>query len=157
MNINVTLFAQAVTFLAFIWFTKAFVWPPLLRAIETRQKKIADGLAAAEEGKQALEVSSKQAGEELAKARTRAGEITAQAEKRATQMIEEAKVAAREEGNREKVAAKAEIEQETSRAREALRDQVAALAVAGAEKILRREVNAQAHADLLGQLKQDLR
>ena len=157
MDINLTLIAQAVAFALFIWFTASFVWPPLLKAIETRQKQIADGLAAAEQGKQALEVSSKQAGDELAKARARAGEITAQAEKRATQMIEEAKIAAREEGNREKIAAKAEIEQETSRAREALRDQVAALAVAGAEKILRREVNAQAHADLLGQLKQDLR
>ena len=149
MNINFTLIAQAITFAAFIWFTARFVWPPLMRAVETRQKQIADGLAAGEQGRRALEVSSKQSGEEIAKARARAGEIVAQAEKRVSQMIEEAKVAAREEGNREKAAAKAEIEQEVSRAREALRTQVAALAVAGAEKILRREVDAKAHADML--------
>jgi len=157
MNINVTLFAQALTFVLFIWFTKAFVWPPLMTLLDARQKKIAEGLAAAEEGKQSLAKSAKQAADELSAVRARAAEITAQAEKRAAQMIEEAKMAARDEGGREKAAAKAEIEQEASRAREALRDQVAALAVAGAEKILRREVNAQAHADLLGQLKQDLR
>ena len=118
---------------------------------------IADGLAAAEQGKQALAVSARQADVEIAKARDRSAEIVGQAEKRSAQMIEEAKIAAQEAGNRELAAAKAEIEQETSRAREALRDQVAALVVAGAEKILRREVNAQAHADLLGQLRQDLR
>ena len=157
MNITVTLFAQALTFLAFIWFTKVFVWPHLLTVIETRQKKIAEGLAAAEQGKQALAASAKQAEVEIAKARDRATEIVGQAEKRAAQMVEEAKIAAQEAGGRELAAAKAEIEQETSRAREALRDQVAALVVAGAEKILRREVNVQAHADLLGQLKQDLR
>jgi len=157
MNINVTLFAQAITFVLFILFTKKFVWPVLMTVLDERQKKIADGLAAAEEGRQSLAKSAKQASDELAAARGRASEITAQAERRAAQMIEEAKTAAREEGNREKAAAKAEIEQETTRAREALRDQVAALAVAGAEKILRREVNAQAHADLLAQLKQDLR
>ncbi len=157
MNITVTLFAQMIVFLAFIWFTKKLVWPHLITVLEVRQKKIAEGLAAAEEGKQALAKSAKQATDELTAARNRASEITAQAEKRAAQMIEEAKASARDEGNREKAAAKAEIEQEASRAREALRDQVAALAVAGAEKILRREVNAAAHADLLSQLKQDLR
>ena len=157
MNINLTLIAQAVSFAAFIWFTVRFIWPPLLHAIEQRQKQIADGLAAAEQGKQALAVSARQADVEIAKARGRSAEIVGQAEKRSAQMIEEAKIAAQEAGNRELAAAKAEIEQETSRAREALRDQVAALVVAGAEKILRREVNAQAHADLLGQLRQDLR
>ncbi len=156
MNINLTLFAQAAVFLAFIGFTTKFVWPPLLRAIETRQKTIADGLAAAEQGHKSLETSAKQATDEIEAARKRAGEIIGQAEKRATQMIETAKAVAKEEGGREKAAAKAEIEQGVSRARETLREQVALLAVAGAEKILQREVNAQAHADLLTQLKKEL-
>jgi len=156
MNINFTLFAQAIVFTAFIWFTVKFVWPPLLRAIEARQKTIADGLAAAEQGRKSLELSARQAGEEIAGARGRASDIVAQAEKRAAQVIEEAKVAAKAEGDREKAAAKAEIQQEVSRAREKLRDDVAALAVAGAEKILRREVDAKAHADLLDGIKKQL-
>ncbi len=156
MNINLTLIAQSISFALFILFTVKFVWPPLMKAIEDRQKQIADGLAAGERGKQQLEASGKRANEEIGKARERAAEIVAHAEQRATQMIEAAKGAAKEEGNREKAAAKAEIEQEASRAREALREQVAALVVSGAEKILQREVNAQAHADLLTQLKQEL-
>ena len=156
MNIQFTLIAQALVFLAFIAFTIKFVWPPMLRAIESRQKTIADGLAAADQGRKSLEVSAKQAEEEITAARTRAAEILAQAEKRASQMIEAAKAAAKEESGREKAAAKAEIEQDVSRARETLREQVASLAVAGAEKILRREVDAQAHADLLQQLKKEL-
>ena len=156
MNFNLTLIAQAVTYFLFIWFTKAFVWPHILRAIETRQKQIAEGLAAAEQGKQSLATSARQAEQTIGEARGRAGDIIAQAEKRAAQMIEEAKNAAREEGNREKAAAKAEIDQEVSRAREMLREQVAALAVAGAEKILRREVNAQAHGDLIAELKSQI-
>jgi len=156
MNINLTLFAQALVFAGLIWFTVKFVWPPLLRAIETRQKTIADGLAAAEEGKRSLEVSNKRAEEEVKKARDRAAEVLTQAEKRAAQMVEEAKNAAKEEGNREKAAAKAEIAQEITRAREQLRDQVASLAVAGAEKILRREVDAKAHGDLLDSIKKQL-
>lgn len=156
MNITFTLVTQAVVFAAFIWFTKAFVWPPLLRAIEQRQKTIADGLAAAEQGRKSLEQSSKQAGEEIAAARTRAADIVAQAERRAAQVIEEAKAAAKAEGDREKAAAKADIQQEAQRAREQLREQVAALAVAGAEKILRREVDAKAHADLLDGIKKQL-
>lgn len=156
MNLNFTLIAQAITFAAFIWFTARFVWPPLMRAVESRQKQIADGLAAGERGKQELEISGKRAAEELGKARERAAEIVAQAGKRSTQMIEEAKNAAKSEGEREKAAAKAEIEQEVSRAREALREQVALLAVAGAEKILQHEVSAQVHADILNQLKREL-
>ena len=156
MNLTFTLFAQAAVFIAFVLFTKRFVWPYLLRAIETRQKTIADGLAAAEEGRRSLEVSSKRADEEVMRARERAGELLSQAEKRAAQMIEEAKNAAKEEGVREKAAAKAEIEQEVTRAREQLRDHVAALAVAGAEKILRREVDARAHGELLDSIKQQL-
>lgn len=156
MNFNLTLFAQAASFAAFIWFTVKFIWPPLMRAIETRQKQIADGLAAGEEGRRSLELSGRQAQEEIAKARLRAAEIVGQAEKRAAQMIEEAKTLARDEGSREKAAAKAEIAQEVSRAKEALRAQVAALAVAGAEKILRREVDAKMHADLLQAVQAEL-
>jgi len=157
MDINFTLFAQALTFFAFIAFTIKFVWPYLLRAIEERQKTIADGLAAAEQGKRSLEVSTRQAAEFVSQGRDRAAEIIGQAEKRAAQMVEEARTQAKEEGNREKAAAQAEIEQQVARAREALREQVAALAVAGAEKILRREVDAKTHADLLAQLRQELR
>ena len=156
MSFNLTLIAQALTFALFIWFTVKFVWPFMLRAIEARQKTIADGLAAAEQGRKSLEVSAKQAGEEIAGARGRASDILAQAEKRAAQVIEEAKAAAKAEGDREKAAAKAEIQQEAQRAREKLRDEVAALAVAGAEKILRREVVAKAHADLLEGIKKQL-
>lgn len=157
MNITLTLIAQALTFAAFIWFTVKFLWPHLLRAIEERQKTIADGLAAAEQGKRSLETSTRQADEAVRQARDRSAEIIAQAEKRAGQMIDEARTLAREEGSREKAAAQAEIEQQVARAREALREQVASLAVAGAERILRREVDAKAHADLLARLKQELR
>jgi len=156
MSFNLTLIAQAVAFALFIWFTVKFVWPPLLRAIEARQKTIADGLAAAERGRKSLEQAGKQVGEETAGARGRASDIMAQAEKRAAQVVEEAKVAAKAEGDREKAAAKAEIQQEVSRAREKLRDDVAALAVAGAAKILRREVDAKAHADMLDGIKKQL-
>jgi F-type H+-transporting ATPase subunit b len=156
MNLNFSLVAEALTFAAFIWFTVKFVWPPMLRAIEARQKTIADGLAAAEQGRRSLEISTRQADDEIRRARERASDVISQADKRVAQMIEEARNAAKEEGNREKAAAKAEIEQELSRAREQLRDHVAALAVAGAEKILRREVDAKAHADLLDSIKRQL-
>ena len=156
MNLNATLFAQTIVFIILALVTMKLIWPNVIAAIDERRKKIAEGLEAAEAGKRALESSSKQAGDEITKARGRAAEIIAQAEKRQVQMIEEAKNAARDEGTREKAAAKAEIEQETARAREALRDQVAALVVAGAEKILRKEVNAQAHAELLNQLKKEI-
>jgi F-type H+-transporting ATPase subunit b len=156
MNLNLSMLAQAITFAAFIWFTVKFVWPPMLRAIEARQKTIADGLAAAEQGKRSLETSAKQADVAINEARSRAQEIIAQAEKRSAQMSEEARNAAKAEGNREKAAAKAEIAQEVTRAREQLRDRVASLAVAGAEKILRREVDAKAHGDLLESIKRQL-
>ncbi|MCC7484110.1 MAG: F0F1 ATP synthase subunit B [Burkholderiales bacterium] len=156
MSINVTLFAQAAVFLAFIWFTVKVVWPHLLGAIEARQKTIAAGLAAAEQGRQSLESSRRQAEQAMQEARARAGDILAQAEKRSTELIEEAKHAGKAEGEREKAAARAEIEQELSRAREQLREQVAALAVAGAAKILRREVDSRVHADLLEGIKRQL-
>ncbi|MCI3952870.1 MAG: synthase subunit [Burkholderiales bacterium] len=149
MNINLSLFAQALTFALFIWFTVKFVWPPLLRAIEQRQKQIAEGLAAGERGKQDLAQASRRTAELLTEARQQAQDILGQAEKRAAEMIEEAKGAARTEGERLITGAKAEIEQEISRAKEMLRTQVAALAVAGAEQILKREVDAKAHAELL--------
>jgi len=156
MNINFSLIAQAITFALFIWFTVKIIWPYMLRAIETRQKTIADGLAAAERGHRELEDSSQRADEAIADARARAADILAQTEKRGVQLIEEAKGTAKNEGNREKTAAKAEIEQEFARAREQLRDQVAALAVAGAEKILQREVDVKAHADLLESIRRQL-
>ena len=156
MNLNFTLVAQAIVFAAFIWFTAKLIWPHMLRAIETRQKTIADGLAAAEQGKRSLETSTKQADEAIKEARNRAADIIAQAEKRGSQIVDEARNAAKEEGNREKTAAKAEIAQEVTRAREQLRDRVASLAVAGAEKILRREVDAKAHGDLLDSIKKQL-
>ena len=156
MNLNLTLVAQAITFSLFIWFTVRFIWPPLLRVMEQRQKTIADGLAAAEQGRRTLETSTREADQEIKRARDRAAEILSQAEKRAAQMIDEAKSAAKAEGGREKAAAKAEIEQEVTRAREQLRDRVASLAVAGAEKILRREVDAKAHGELLESIKRQL-
>ncbi|MFL6570374.1 MAG: F0F1 ATP synthase subunit B [Burkholderiales bacterium] len=156
MNITATLFAQAAVFALFIAFTVKFIWPYMLRAIEARQKTIADGLAAAEQGRRSLETSTRQAEDSLAQARNRAGEILSQAEKRAAQLVDEARNAAKEEGSREMAAAKAEIAQELTRAREQLRDHVASLAVAGAEKILRREIDAKAHAELLDSIKQQL-
>ena len=156
MNINFTLFAQAIVFAAFIWFTVRFIWPPLLRAIEQRQKTIADGLAAGERGRQELEAAGKRAHEELARARERVGEIINSAEKRDGQMLEEAKAAAKAEAERIIAAAKADIDQQVGKAREMLREQVASLAVAGAEKILRREVNAKEHSEMLEQLKKEI-
>jgi len=156
MNINATLFAQAIVFFLFIFITVKYVWPMMQEKIDARQKTIADGLAAAEQGKKSLELSSKQAEQAIQEARARAAEIIAQAEKRDAQMVEAAKVAAKAEGDREKAAAKADIQQEAQRAREQLREQVAALAVAGAEKILRREVDAKTHADLLDGIKKQL-
>ena len=156
MSITFTLIAQTLAFILFIAFTVKFVWPPLLRAIEARQKQIADGLAAAEQGRKSLEVSNRQAEEAIGQARGRAAEIVGQAEKRAAQLVEEAKEAAKAEGAREKAAAKAEIGQEVQRAREQLREQVAALAVAGAEKILRREVDSRAHGQMLEEIKRQI-
>ena len=156
MNINLTLLMQAVAFFLFIWFSAKFVWPPLMKAIEARQKLIADGLAAGERGKQDLAAAERKSTEAIAEARSRAQEIIAQSEKRAAEIVEAAKQAAKTEGDRLVAGAKAEIAQEVSRAKEGLREQVAALVVSGAEKILQREVDAKAHAALLTQLKQQL-
>lgn len=156
MNINLTLLAQAVSFAILIWFTVKLIWPPLLRAVETRQKTIADGLAAAQRGKLELEQASQKAGQELSAAKEKASDIIAQAEKRATEIIEEAKGAAKTEGGRIIAGARAEIDQEVNRAKESLRQQVSSLAVAGAEKILRKEIDAKAHADMLNTLANEL-
>jgi F-type H+-transporting ATPase subunit b len=156
MNINFTLIAQAIAFAVLIWFTVKFVWPPLLKAIEARQKEIADGLAAAQEGKSALEVAAKKSEVTLNEAKQKASEIIGQAEKRASQIIEEAKATAKTEGERIVAGAKSEIDQEVNRAKEGLREQVANLAIAGAEKILRKEINAKAHGEMLTQLAAEL-
>ena len=156
MNINLTLLSQAAAFAIFIWFTARFIWPPLLRAIETRQKQIAEGLAAAERGRQDLEEAGKRAADVLREARGQAQELLAQADRRASQLVEEAKAQAKLEGDRIITGAKAEIDREVFRAKEVLRAQVAALAVQGAEKILRREVDAKAHAELLNAVAAEL-
>ena len=156
MNLNFTLVAQAVAFALLIWFTMKFVWPPLLRAIETRQKQIADGLAEAERGRSSLADAQKQTDQILKEARARAQEIVAAAERAASQRVEESKVQAKTEGERIVAAAHAQVQQEVQSAKQQLREQVAQLAVAGAEKILRREVDAKAHAGMLDQLKAQL-
>jgi F-type H+-transporting ATPase subunit b len=156
MNLTLTIVAQAVAFALFIWFTVKFVWPPLLRAIETRQKHIADGLAEAERGRSSLADAQKQTTVIVNEARARAQEIVAAAEKLANQRVDESKTQAKVEGERLLAQAKAQVEQEVQSAKQQLREQVATLAVAGAEKILRREVDAKAHADMLNQLKAQL-
>jgi F-type H+-transporting ATPase subunit b len=156
VNINATLFLQAVVFAILVWFTMKFVWPPITKALDERAQKIADGLAAADKAKSELTSANKRVEEELAKSRSEATVRMAETERRAQMMIEEAKARAVEEGNKIVAAAKAEAEQQTVKARETLREQVAALAVKGAEQILRKEVNAGVHADLLGRLKAEL-
>ena len=156
MNINLTLLMQAVAFFAFILFTAKFVWPPLMRQIETRQKQIADGLAAGEEGRHNLVNAEKRIAEMLSEAKARATEIVAQGEKLKSDAVDRARTDAEAEANRILAAAKSEIEQEVYRAKEALRGQVAELAVAGASRILRREVDAKAHADLLAEIEKQL-
>jgi F-type H+-transporting ATPase subunit b len=156
MNINATLIGQSITFFLFVWFCMKFIWPPLTRALADRRQRIADGLAAAERGKQELEQAAKRSAEVLKDARSQAAEIIAQSERRATQIVEEAKQAARVEGERIVTSAKEEIEHEVFRARESLRAQVSALAVIGAEKILRREVDEKAHAQILSAIQAEL-
>jgi F-type H+-transporting ATPase subunit b len=156
MDINFTLVMQAVAFGAFIWFTAKFVWPPLMGAIETRQKQIADGLAAGEEGKQSLANAERRIADMLSEAKTRSSEIIAQGDKLKTETVEASKAEAKAEADRILAAARAEIQQELSRARESLRDQVSDLAVAGAAQILKREVDAKAHADLLAEIRKQL-
>lgn len=156
MNLNATLFAQFVVFFILAWFTMKFVWPPLMKALDERAEKIANGLAAAEKGKAEMAAAEKRVQAELAGAKDEGLKRIGDAEKRAAAIIEEAKKTAADEAGRIIAAAKADAEQQVTRAREELRGQVATLAVAGAEQILKREVNAAAHADLLNQLKAGL-
>jgi len=156
MNLNLTLIAQAIEFLVFIWFCKLFIWPWLMRKIEQRQKQIADGLAEAERGRSSLAEAQKEKESMLRDARDRAHEIVTAAEKAAHERIEESKSQAKNEGDRLVAAAKAQIDQEVQSARQQLREQVARLAVSGAEKILAREVDARAHAEMLDRLKAQL-
>lgn len=156
MNINATLLGEAIWFGVFIWITMKYVWPPLQKAMADRQKLIADGLAAGERGKHELELAGKRSADAIRDARGKSAEIITAAEKRAAQMIEEAKQSAKVEADKIVVAAKAEIAQYAEHAKAELRARVADLAVAGAERILKREVDAKAHADMLAALKQEL-
>lgn len=156
MNLNATLFAQFVVFFILAGFTMKFVWPPLIKALDERAKKIADGLAAADRGKADLALAEKRAQAELSSARDEGQKRIGEAEKRGQLIIEEAKKTASLEAERIVAAAKAEADQQVTQAREGLRGEVATLAVKGAEQILKREVNAAAHADLLTQLKAEL-
>lgn len=152
MNINLTLFAQAAVFAIFIWFTAKVVWPRLMIKIEDRNKTIADGLAAAEKGNRSLAEASTKTEEQLKAARAQAQEILTAANKQAGQMVEQAKGTAQTEADRIKTAAREEVDREINRARETLRKQVGELAVAGAAQILKREINAATHADVLKDL-----
>ncbi len=156
MNLNATFLAQMVVFFILWWIVAKFIWPPLVKALDERAKKIADGLAAAEKGKAELELANKRVDQAMAEARVEGAQRVADAEKRAQLTADEIKQNAQAEAARIIAQAKAEAEQQVTRARETLRDQVAVLAVKGAEQILKREVNAQVHADLLNQLKAEL-
>ncbi|MDR2244259.1 MAG: F0F1 ATP synthase subunit B [Burkholderiales bacterium] len=156
MNINATLIAQTITFALLVWFCMKIIWPPVIRALDARKQRIADGLADAERGKHSLELAAKRSADVLREAKEKASEIIAQGEKLKGEMLDQAKIHAQEEAERIMIAARAEVGQEVSRAREMLRHQVADLAVAGATKILQREVDAKAHAELLAALKQEL-
>jgi F-type H+-transporting ATPase subunit b len=156
VSINSTFFAQMIVLFILVFFTMKFVWPPIAAALDERASKIAAGLAAADKAKAELSNANKRVEEELAKSKGESAVRLAEAERRAQAMIEEAKGKATEEGNKIIAAAKVEAEQQTVKARETLREQVAALAVKGAEQILRKEVNASVHADLLGRLKTEL-
>lgn len=152
MNINLTLIGQSIAFFVFVWFVMKYVWPPLINVLNERKNTIADGLAAAERGKHQQELAEKRSSEVIHEARDRAAEIIAKAEQRANEIIEDAKVAARSEGDRLKAGAQAEIEQEVFRAKEHLRGQVVSLAVAGAGKVLRKEIDAKSHESMLKDL-----
>jgi ATP synthase F0, B subunit len=156
VNINATLFLQAVVFAILVWFTMKFVWPPITKALDERAQKIADGLAAADKAKTELAAANQRVEKELAASRNETTQRLADADRRAQAIIEEAKTRAAEESNKILAAAKAEAEQQAVRVREALREDVAVLAVKGAEQILRKEVNASVHADLLNRLKAEL-
>lgn len=152
MNINFTLVAQAIVFALFIWFTKKFVWTYLMQQVDARQKSIADGLAAADKGNRSLAEAAARTEEQLKAARAQAQDILNAANRQAGQTVEQAKGTAQGEAERIKAAAREEVEREVNRVRETLRKQVGELAVAGAAKILKREIDARAHADVLKDL-----
>ena len=152
MNINLTLLFQVLFFALFVWFSKKFVWTPLIGALQQRKAQIADGLAAAEKGQMAEQQGRDQAQQVIAEAKTQAGDIIGKAEKRGAELVDEAKDNARQEGARITAAAHAEIDTEVNKAAEKLRRQVGELAVAGAQQILKREVDGKAHAKLLDEL-----
>lgn len=152
MNITATLFGQIIAFVLLIWFVNRLLWGPLSKMLEDRQKRIADGLAAGEKGRHELELAEKKVKEALHEAKAKASEIIAQAEKRASEIVEEAKGDARTEAERIKAQANAELEQQVNRAKEALRSQVSGIAVAGASKILKKEIDAKSHESLLKDL-----
>ena len=156
MDINFTLIGQTIAMIVFVWFCMKFIWPPIMGAIETRQTEIADGLAAAERGKQSLETAREEADGIIADARKQATSILDQAHARANEIVAEGKADGVKERDRQLAAARNEVEQETNRAREALRGEVSAIALAGAEKILKREIDSQAHDDILSSLAQQL-
>ena len=156
MSINATLFVQAVVFAILVWFTMKFVWPPIAAALDERSQKIARGLAAAEHAKIELSNAHKEVELRLAQTRNESTTLLADAERRAQHLVDEAKARAVDEANKIVAAARAEAEQEMVKARESLREKVAVLAVKGAEQILRKEVNASVHADLLSRLKTEL-
>jgi len=156
MNINATLFFQLVVFFIGAWVTMKYIWPPLIRSLEERQKKIADGLAAADRGQKSLDEAKRKIAEEQAAERAHVQQLVAEAEKRGQAIVDAAKGQAKVEADRIVEAAKAEATQEVQRAKDSLRDQVAVLAVAGAAQILQREVNPQVHSELLAQLKAKL-
>jgi F-type H+-transporting ATPase subunit b len=156
VNLNATLFAQLVVFFILAWFTMRFVWPPIMKALDERASKIADGLAAADKAKSDLALAERRATDEMRKARESANELRAGAERQGSQILDEARTEAARIIAAARTAAEGEAGVAAQRAKEALRDQVALLAVAGAEQILRKEINAAAHADLLNQLKAEL-
>ena len=152
MNINATLLAQTIMFALFVWFCMKFVWTPIMAALDKRRKQIADGLADAEKAKLDLELATRRSEEILREAKEKVGEILNNGEKRASEIVEAAKVQAKVESERIIAGAKAEIDQEVFRAKEQLRTQVSEIALAGASKILGREIDAKAHNDLLNNL-----
>ena len=152
MNINATLLGQMITFAVFVWFTMRFVWPLLMQAIEERQAKIADGLAAAEKGRHELELAEVRAKELLRERKQHAAEIVAHAQKRANEIIEEAKISARTESERILGSARTQISQDLQEARDKLQREVGQLAIAAAEQILMREVDAEAHQEIVNKL-----
>ena len=156
MYINATLIAQLIVFGILVWFTMKFIWPPVIKALDERANKIAEGLAAAERGKSDFEQAEKRVAAILAEGRQQVAEMVANADKRAAEIMEAAKQQASDEAAKILAQARADVAQEANRAREALRNQVGILAVKGAEQILRREIDANAHSDLLGALKQEL-